>query len=158
MTRTKPCTYQRRFARWRARSKNLPLQVQRPRVRFAAESFPAGVASPLQALARIETPSSARGFRRNPVNFLFQRLIRESATLQNSESQFNHLRMTAKISCSVATIQSPKVVVLANQIFHTARFAAPFRVFPRAANRRNVGEPWNFGSDFLDLLAIPKFD
>src|ERR1700759_2997625 len=143
MTRTKPCMCQRRFARSRARSKNLPLRVQRPRARLEADSFRAGVASPLQALARIETQSSARSLRRNPVNFLLQRLIRESATLQNSEAQFNHLRVAAKISRGVAATQSPKVIVLADQIFHAARFATPFRIFPRAADRRNVGEPRN---------------
>src|SRR5580692_8225944 len=153
----RPCTSQRRFAPCPARSKNLPRRVLRPRARRAADSIPAGVASPLQALAQIETASSA-GFRRNPVNFLLERLVWKSAALQNSHSQFNHLRVATKISgCGIAS-QSPLVAVLANQIFDASRLAVPFRVFPRTADRRNVGEPRNFRSDSFDFLAISKFN
>src|SRR5579862_7783444 len=130
----RPCTSRRRFAPCPARSKSLPRRVLRPRVRPAADSFPAGVASLLQALARIETPSRACGFGRNPVNFLPERLVWKSAAFQNSHSQFDHLRVAAKVSgCGVAG-QSPLVAILANQIFDASRLAAPLRIFPRPAD------------------------
>src|SRR5205807_9712658 len=65
-------------------------------------------------------------------------------------------RMTAQISPRLRRLQSPLRRVLPHKIIHAPSLAAPFFVFPRTANRRNVLEPRNFRRKLFHLFAITE--
>src|SRR2546430_15156726 len=64
--------------------------------------------------------------------------------------------MAAQISRRVRRLQSPLRRVLPHKIIHAPSLAAPFFVFPRTANRRNVLEPRNFRRKLFHLFAITE--
>src|SRR5579875_1678861 len=77
----------------------------------------------------------------NPVYLLADRFLRETAALQNAFTVLDHLRVTAKVGCSLGRIEFKFVEVLAGDILHAAHFAFPGGIFPWAANTRDVTEP-----------------
>src|SRR5207247_1504799 len=78
---------------------------------------------------------------RDPINLLFDRFLGIAAPLQDAFTVLDHLRVAAKISDRVGSVEFPHVRVLTDEIIHASDFTRPLFVVPRTADRRHILQP-----------------
>src|SRR5580698_9266213 len=66
---------------------------------------------------------------------------------EDAHAVFTHAGVAAEIAGGVGGLEIPLIGVFADEVVDATCFAVPVRVFPRAADRGDIFEPWHFGGN-----------
>src|SRR5580698_2844392 len=76
---------------------------------------------------------------------------------EDAHAVFAHAGVAAEVAGGVGGLEIPFVGVFADEVVDAPGFAVPVGVFPRAADRRDIFKPGNFGGDAFEFFAVAEF-